>query len=81
MPQNPETLAIEDILKLQSEAFKEHREGMKEIMALLETEIKEFRTSRELQEDMVKEYDRLTQRISTQLRAMIELTTRLEGLR
>jgi dsDNA-specific endonuclease/ATPase MutS2 len=77
--------AIEDLLKLQSEAFgqhkdqiKEHVELTKEMLAKLEEERKEWKAGRELLEELVREYDRLTQRVSLQLRALIQVTERLE---
>ncbi len=66
-------------MDLQTEQIKElsalQDAGLKKIDATLEqleTERKEFRAARELLDDLVAEYDRLTERQSTQLRAMIE---------
>src|SRR6266849_1736439 len=80
-----ETKTIDDILKLQAEAFKQHKEQVKEMLdnfkehiALMGEERKEWRAGRELQEEMVKEYDRWTQRVSLQLKALIAITERLE---
>lgn len=44
----------------------------------LTEEKKEYRASRELLDDLVAEYDRLTERQSTQLRAQIEWFERLK---
>lgn len=66
-------------MDLQTEQIKElqalHEAGIKKVELMLEAleeERKEFRASRELLDDLVSEYDRLTDRQSTQLRAMIE---------
>lgn len=83
---------ITDILELVTKKFELLSEAMKEqndvIAALkqkieetveqLELILKELSARKELEEDQIAEMDRLTQRASTQLKVMIQLTEHLQ---
>jgi uncharacterized membrane-anchored protein YhcB (DUF1043 family) len=58
-------------MDLQTEQVKELATKLEISLTNLEEERKEFRASRELLDDLVSEYDRLTDRLSTQLATMI----------
>lgn len=66
-------------LDIQGEQVKELATKLEVGITALEEERKELRASRELLDDIVSEYDRLTERQSTQLKAMIEWSQQLRN--
>lgn len=77
---------VQDILELMTKKFELLNERVEEQNAVIEKlveahrdTLKELQARRELEDDLVAEMDRLTQRASTQLKVLIELTERWES--
>lgn len=68
-----EASAVEDMLRLEREAMGKLREGMKDLLAEIKTEREELRKDHDLVKDLVREYDRLGQRVSIQLQALVKI--------
>lgn len=72
--------AVEDMLRVEREAISKMRQELRDLIEEIKEERKEMHQLRELQKDMVAEYDRLTERVSTQLKALVQSIDHLERL-
>lgn len=72
--------SVSDMLKVVTTAIDKMREEQSKAIQELQEERKEQQRVTELHKDFVRELDRLTERVSTQLRALVVAIEKLNSL-
>lgn len=70
--------AVEDMLRVEREAISKMREHLRSLIEEIKEEREELRKDHDLVKDLVREYDRLSQRMSVQLQAIVKITEELK---
>lgn len=72
--------AVEDMLRIEREAISKMREHLRSLIEEIKAEREELRKDHDLVKDLIREYDRLSQRLSVQLQAIVKVTEDLKRL-
>jgi methyl-accepting chemotaxis protein len=72
--------AVKDMLRVEQSAISKMRDELRDLIEEIKQEREELRKDHDLVRELAKEYDRLSQRMSVQLQAIVKVTQDLSKL-